>query len=168
MNWLSAMKTRSKPAASACCARATCHETSTLASPGISGSSQVFCCPCPPTPCRIAPNFNCRSLMSTKYGGSGSTHLESSGGPAGLRRRAPGGSVAARDRGRGGAADAAFGERVRGFADGAEGRVGGGAFGGYAVRRDFGAVLGGDRVFGLQLPGRDRDDPVEDAAEGVG
>src|SRR5690348_7839891 len=64
MNWLSTTKTKSNSAASACRARAMYQSMSTLASPGISGSSQVFCCPGPPTPTGATPNFNCRSVIS--------------------------------------------------------------------------------------------------------
>ena len=54
MNWLSTMKMRSNFAASASCARAMYQRISTLAWPGISGLSQVLCCPGPPTPIRMA------------------------------------------------------------------------------------------------------------------
>src|SRR3954468_10785980 len=58
MNWLSTMKTGANLAASACGARAMYQRMSTLASPGISGSSQVWCWPGPPTPIRTAPSIS--------------------------------------------------------------------------------------------------------------
>ena len=64
MNWLSTMNTRSNFAASACRARSMYQRMSTLASPGISGFSQVSCSPGPPTPIRTAPSFNCRTMRS--------------------------------------------------------------------------------------------------------
>src|SRR5580700_9007211 len=63
MNWLSTMKMRSNFAASASCARAMYQRISTLALPGISGLSQVLCCPGPPTPIRMAPSLRVRRDM---------------------------------------------------------------------------------------------------------
>ena len=63
MNWLSTMKTRSNFAVSASWARAMYQRMSTLALPGISGLSQVLCCPGPPTPIKMAPSLRVRRDM---------------------------------------------------------------------------------------------------------
>src|SRR3546814_7271514 len=62
MNWLSTMKTRSRAAASAAWACSMYQSMSTLASPGISGSSQRLCSPGPPVPVRITPKVMYRGI----------------------------------------------------------------------------------------------------------